>query len=182
MAYKPGQPIVNVNETAKTRWRAVPYTAGRGLDLGCGAQRLFETEYVVGLDNGEDADIGLPGAPNLRGDARDLGMFAAGHWDYVYSSYLLQYFPYEQIHTALREWLRVVKTHAYVSLYLPDAEQYPKVGTPQAHPKQKWDVTYDLVTAALEKTAWNFDLCHFEKCDQGDEYSLYFVVQKLKLK
>jgi SAM-dependent methyltransferase len=179
LARNPAAPILNVNETAKTRWRTVPYTAGKGLDLGCGAQKLFETEFVLGIDNGYDADMGQPIAPNLSLDARDLSLFSSGQFDYVYSSFVLHYFPYEQVPQVLREWVRVCKTGACVVLYLPDENQYPKVGTPGAHPKQKWDVNYERVVEAMERTTWDFDLCEFQKCEQDDEYALFFSFRKL---
>jgi len=180
VAYTPGKPIVGVAETPKTRWRTVPYTGGRGLDLGCGAERLFNTEFVLSIDNGHDTDLGQVAQANVQADARDLSMFSAGKWDYVYSSYLLQYFPYEQVHVVLRDWMRVIKVNACVVLYLPDAEQYPRVGTPQAHPRQQWDVTYDAVVEAMVKTTWNWDLCDFQKCSDDDEYSHFYAFRKLK--
>ena len=72
------------NETAKTRWRAVPYTAGKGLDIGCGLERLFDTEFVIGIDNGQDAGKHNIVA-NMKLDARDLSQLAGGSWDFVYS-------------------------------------------------------------------------------------------------
>jgi len=188
MARNPAFPIVNVNETAKTRWRAVPYTAGRGLDIGCGAQRLFETEFVCGVDNGRDGEMGLPVTPNVQIDAVELAAFSAGQWDYAYSSYLLQYFPYKQVPEALRNWMRVIKTNAHVVLYLPDEKQYPKCAEPErgipaapdAHPRQLWNVNYDRVVEAMAKTAWNWDLVDYQVCDQNDEYSLFFAFKKLK--
>lgn len=180
MARNPAVPIVNVNETSKTRWRTVPYTAGRGLDLGCGVEKLFNTEFVIGVDNGSDSQIGLAPQPNLSFDARDLSTFTANQFDYVYSSYLLHYFPYEEVHKTLREWFRVCKTGACVVLYLPDERLYPKVGQPGAHPMQKWDVNYERVVEAMEKTTWNWDLCDYQVCDQDDEYSLFWAFRKLK--
>jgi len=169
-----------VNEVAKTRWRAVPYTAGSGLDLGCGAQRLFDTEFVVGIDNGADGERGIQVAPNLRADAKALTMFAAGSWDYVFSSFLLQNFPYADVAAVLRDWLRVVKVGGCLVLYLPDADQVPKVGEPGSLPGQQWDVTYETIVNALERTGHNWDLCDYQRCSANDEYALFFAVRKLK--
>jgi len=188
LARNPSFPIVNVQETPKTRWRAVPYTGGRGLDLGCGGCRLFDTEFCVGIDNGSDVDIGAQIAPNMSADAKELSIFGSGQWDYVYSSHLLHYFPYEETHKIVREWMRVIKTGACVVLYLPDERLYPKVaeparginGEPMAHPKQKWNVNYDRVVELMEKTTWNWDLCDYQVCERDDEYSLFFAFRKLK--
>jgi predicted SAM-dependent methyltransferase len=174
-------------ETPKTRWRAVPYTAGRGVDLGCGRERLFETEFVVGVDNGyASARYGSPITANLQLDARELTQFSAGSWDYVYSSWLLQCFPYKDAPAILRDWLRIVKPDGVLCLYLPDAAQYPKCAEdgitvePGCAPDHQWNVTYDRVVDALKRTTWNWDLVDFERCDKDDEYSLWFVVRKLK--
>ena len=174
-------------ETPKTRWRTVPYTAGRGLDLGCGAERLFDTEFVIGIDDGHDArHFGSPVAANLQIDAKNLLPLSSGSWDYVYSSWLLQYFPYADVPGVLREWMRVLKPLGLLVLYLPDASQFPKCNEegvspePGAPPMHKWNVTYDRLVEALEKTHWNWDIIDFQHCDQDDEYSLFMVVRKLK--
>ena len=180
MARNPGVPIVNVCETAKTRWRSVPHTGGKGLDLGCGAQRLYDTEFVIGVDDGSDQAMGAACVPNINIDARKLTLFANDQFDFVFSSFLLQYFPLEMAPHVLREWMRVVKVGGNVVLYLPDAELYPRVGAPDAHPKQLWDVTYDRVVDAMTKTAWNWDLIDFQQCRDDDEYALYWVFRKLK--
>lgn len=188
MARDPNFPIVNTRETAKTRWRAVPWTGGKGLDLGCGPEKLFDTEYVLGIDSGVGAALGGPVNPNIQADCKELTMFASGSFDYVFSSFLLQEFTHKEATEALRNWLRVVKTRGTVVLYLPDENQYPKcpesergiAGEPGAHPHQKWNVNYDRLVEALAKTSWNWDLEHFEVCDQLNEYALFAVIRKLK--
>jgi SAM-dependent methyltransferase len=176
------------NETPKTRWRAVPWTAGSGLDLGCGQERLFETDFVFGIDNGQDAEnLRIPVRASMRCDARALP-FSAGQWDFVYSSFLLHQFPYKEVPDVLREWMRVVKIGGALVLYLPDADQVPKVNEPElgivAEPQcaagHAWNVTYERVVAAMEKVAFNWDLCYFEKCDRDDEYALFFAFRRLK--
>ena len=185
MTWSPLSPACTA-ETPKTRWRAVPYTSGRGLDLGCGQSKLFESEFVIGVDNGSD---GLPNLQaNLPGDARDLSQFSAGSWDYVYSSFLLHQFSYKDVPNVLREWLRLLKVNCSLVLYLPDADTYPKCAEPElgigaeagANPRQLWNVTYERLVAALEKVAFNWDLIAYEKCDKDDEYALFFVIRRLK--
>jgi SAM-dependent methyltransferase len=176
------------NETAKTRWRAVPFTAGRGLDVGCGQERLFDTEFCVGVDDGSGDGSGKPPQANIKLNAKDMSSLAAGQWDYVYSSYLLHLFPYADVPNLLREWLRLVKTNGTLVLYLPDASVYPKVAEPElgvvaepgANAAQKWNVTYERLVLAMQKTHWNWDLCYFEHCSTDDECSLFAVFRKLK--
>lgn len=180
MARNPDATIVNIRETPKTRWRSVPFTAGRGLDVGCGAEKLFDTEYVIGIDSCLDGQIGAVINPNIQTDGRELSMFSAGQFDFVFSSYMLQELEYKDVSEALRNFMRVIKVAGSVVLYLPDDKQYPLVGKPGAHPLQKWDCNYDNVVAAMAKTAWNWDLIHFETCSKADEYSLFFAFKKLK--
>jgi SAM-dependent methyltransferase len=172
-------------ETPKTRWRAVPYTAGKGLDVGCGATKLFDTEFVFACDDGSDP--GVVNA-NMRLSANDLSVFAAGSWDYVFSSFVLQYFPYKQVPDVLREWMRVVKVGGCVVLYLPDEDQYPKcnepergiVAEPSVNPRHAWNVNYKRLVAAMEKVHFNWDLVEYQVCDGDDEYALWFVFRRLE--
>jgi SAM-dependent methyltransferase len=176
------------SETPKTRWRAVPFTAGKGLDIGCGKDRLFDTEYVVGVDSFDAAAQGLSVAASMKVDARDLSQFAGGTWDFVYSSFLLHLFPYQDVPNVLREWMRLLKANGNLVLYLPDADTFPKCAEPAlgigaeggCNPGQQWNVTYERVAAALEKVAFNWDLIYFEKCCADDEYGLFFVIRRLK--
>lgn len=177
------------NETPKTRWRAVPWTPGKGLDLGCGKERLYETEYVLGVDNGSGAEqFGIAVQANIRADVKELP-FASGYWDYVYSSFMLQYVPYKQVPDYLREWCRVIKKGGTLCLYLPDEDQVPKcaepefgipIAEPQSQPGQHWNVSYKRVVAAMEKLGSNWDLENYEVCSRGDEYALWFAFRMLK--
>ncbi len=188
MTWSPLNPPPAGGEVQKTRWRSVPYTHGKGLDLGCGNQKLFETEFVFGIDNGQDTELGLVINANFRADCRDLSQFAAGSWDYVFSSFLLQYFLYKEVPNVLREWMRLIKVGGCLCLYLPDEAQFPKCAEPElgtvaesgAHPSQKWNVTYGRVVAAMEKLGFNWDLVEYQQCSANDEYALWFVFRRLK--
>lgn len=172
-------------ETPKTRWRAVPWTAGTGLDLGCGREKLFDTEFAIGLDNGQDLQ---PIAANLKVDVLKELPFASGVYDYAYSSFLLQRAPYADCPRILREWFRVIKVGAALVLYLPDEDVYPKCNEPERSivaesgndALQAWNVNYDRLVEAMKRTTYNWDLCHFEKCSNDDEYALFSVWRKLK--
>lgn len=49
-------------------------------------------------------------------------------------------------------------------------------GTPYANPDHKWDATYEKVIGAMPD---GWDLVEFEKRNQGDEYSLWFVFKRV---
>lgn len=185
MTWSPLSPP-STGETHKTRWRAVPYTHGKGLDLGCGREKLFETEFVVGVDNGCDSDC--MATANIRMDVKDLSQFSAGSWDFAFSSFVLQYFPYKEVPNVLREWMRVIKVGGCLCLYLPDEDQYPKCPEPEreivaetgAWSAHKWNVNYARVVAAMEKVAFNWDLIEYQQCADEQEYALWFVFRRLK--
>jgi len=191
------------NESGKIKWEIVKWTRGRGLDLGCGLQKTFP--HFIGVDNGKDGLLyGHPINPDVRVQtAAELPMFASGSMDFVFSSHLLEHFPLTaddprkwpnpiaramadkmmlEKHTALdalREWLRVIRRGGYLLLYVPDEDEYPKVGTPGANPDHAFNVSYGTVLDLMRKTGSGFDLIEFQKRNEADEYSLLFVFQKV---
>lgn len=177
-------------ETAKTRWRAAPYTRGKGLDLGCGAEKIWDTKNVVGVDSCKDSDLfGHIMNPDIKADVESLPLFASGSVDFVFSSHVLEHIPYAKVTETLKEWFRVVKVGGFVVLYLPDEDQYPKcaeiergilLSEQYANSDHKWNVNYDRIVAAAEKACPAWDLVSFERCEKDDEYSLFFAFKKLK--
>lgn len=162
--------------TSQIRWELVPYTRGRGLDLGCGSDKGFP--HFIGVDNNVDATLFQ--RPAMAADlivptCEKLDLFADGSMDFVYSSHLLEHIA--DYKSALREWLRVIKVGGYLVLYLPDEDEYPKAGEMYANPDHKWDVNFERIDDAMQEIgAW--DLVRFEKRNQTDEFSLFFVYQK----
>lgn len=165
------------NESAKIRWEVVKWTRGKGLDIGCGAWKQFP--HWIGVDNRIDTKLfGQSMDPDVTVDtAEDLSFFASNSLDFVFSSHLLEHIAYERVAATLREWMRVLKPRGYLVLYLPDEDEYPKVGEPGANPDHKWNVSDEAVLHAMEDLSW--DLVDFQKRNQGTEYSLLFVFQKL---
>lgn len=166
------------NEAGKIKWEIVPYTRGRGLDIGCGNAKPFQ--HFIGLDNLEDNRLYghniRPDIPIINGN--NLFFFSNESMDFVFSSHLLEHFNYEEVPKVLSEWFRLVKISGYLVLYLPDEDEYPKVGEHGANPDHKWNVNYDRVISAMDLIN-NWDLVDFQKRNQGNEYSLFFVFQKI---
>lgn len=159
------------NESAKIRWSLVPYTVGTGLDLGCGPWKAFP--HFIGVDNGHH--FGTAGADIAVDTCEKLPLFATDSMDFVFSSHLLEHIA--DWKGALSEWFRVIKPGGYLCLYVPDEDEYPKVGEPGANPDHKWNVNFDLIIEGM-KACGNWDLVEYEKRNQGREYSLWFVFQK----
>lgn len=166
------------NEAAKIRWDIVRYTRGRGLDLGCGPYKAFK--HFIGVDNNADRELfGIQAKPDVMVEScEDLSVFASQSMDFVFSSHLLEHI--ENYQAALKEWYRVLKIGGYLILYLPDEDEYPKVGEDGANKDHKWDVSYDKVVDAMKPLGW--DLVQFEKRNEGIEYSLFFVFKKANSK
>lgn len=189
------------NESGKIKWEIVRYTRGRGLDLGCGMQKTFP--HFVGVDSGKDTALfGHHINPDVRVEtAAELPMFASGSMDFVFSSHLLEHFPLVaqnpedwpvtaramakrfrlEMKTALQaltEWMRVIKMGGYLVLYVPDEDEYPKVGEEGANPDHCFNVNYDTVIGLMKKVGCGWDLIDFQKRNAEHEYSLYFVFKK----
>jgi predicted SAM-dependent methyltransferase len=177
-------------EVAKTRWRAMRYLRGKGLDLGCGPEKILDTKNCLGVDSTKDVTLfNIPMNPDIVTDVTDLSMFNAGAFEWVFSSHTLEHIPFDKVPETLRHWMRIIKEKGFLVLYLPDADAYPKcvdpemgisIAEPGCNPDHKWNVTYDRVVAAMEKTGYNWDLVQFEQCHNDDEYSLFFSFMRLK--
>lgn len=167
------------NESAKVRWELVPYMRGRVLDLGCGPFKTFP--HFIGVDNGHhDKQFGWQNRADIIVDTCEkLDIFASQSCDAVFSSHLLEHIPFENVPSTLKEWMRVLRHGGYLMLYLPDEDEYPKVGTAGANPDHKWDVSYDKVVKAMDSVPGGWDLVDFQRRNEGDEYSLFFVFKKL---
>jgi predicted SAM-dependent methyltransferase/ADP-heptose:LPS heptosyltransferase len=167
------------NESAKIRWEIVQYTRGRGLDIGCGPMKQFP--HWIGIDNRKDTGLfNIPITPDVTvKTAEALDLFASGSMDFCFSSHLLEHIDYENVPAALKEWMRVIRHRGYLLLYLPDEDEYPKVGEKDANPDHRWNVSYDRVLEAMRASGTSWDLIEFQKRNGGKEYSLYFVFQKI---
>lgn len=163
------------NEGAKISWEIVQYTRGRGLDLGCGPRKTYA--HWISVDNGQDSRLfNHQINPDVRVEtAEDLSLFASGSMDFVFSSHLLEHIDYERVPDTLREWMRVIKTGGHMTLYLPDENQYPKIGEPGSNPDHRWNVSLHRVVDAMPN---GFDLIDYQVRSEGNEYSLYIVFKK----
>lgn len=167
------------NESGKIRWELVPYTRGRGLDLGAGPYITFP--HFIRLDNeADEALFGRSARPDIRVDTcESLALFATASMDFVFSSHLLEHIDFAKVRAALNEWMRVIKKGGHLILYVPADDLYPKVGESGANPDHKWNVNTELVIQQM-KLAWSgWDLVKFERRDGGQEYSLFFVFKKV---
>lgn len=166
------------NETYKIRWECVRYTRGRGLDIGCGPKKTFP--HWIGVDSCKDTELfGMAIVPDVKiDDASDLSVFGSKSMDFVISSHLLEHIEPERVSATLKEWWRVLKEGGHMTLYLPDEDEYPKIGEPGANPDHKWNVNKARVLEYMQAVN-GWDLIDYQKRNQDKEYSLYFVFKKV---
>jgi ADP-heptose:LPS heptosyltransferase/predicted SAM-dependent methyltransferase len=164
------------NESGKIRFETVRYTRGQGLDLGCGANKLWP--HAIGVDNYTDTALfGVQMKPDVVANVSDLKVFGSASMDWVYSSHVLEHVEFEKVQKTLTEWWRVLKPSGHLLMYLPDEDEYPKVGEKGANPDHKWNISADRVTD-LMKAVGGWDLVRCDKRSADNEYSLYFVFKK----
>lgn len=167
------------NEAAKVKYDIVPYTRGRGLDLGCGPYKAFD--HFTGVDNHDhrkkfgwqfEADVYVE-------SCEKLDIFSDKSMDFVFSSHLLEHI--ENFEDALREWWRVIKVGGHLVLYLPHKKFYPNIGQPGANPDHKHDFEPNDIADAMRRVASGesgWDLVENEDRNEGREYSFFQVYRK----
>jgi len=156
------------NEAAKIRWFAVPYLAGRGLDIGCGSCKVFPSAIGIDMARGPSGQK----VADLQLDGCRLDHFADGAFDYVFSSHFLEHV--EDWQSALREWWRLLRVGGHLILYLPHAHHYPRRGMFGANPDHRQDFLPDDVLTAMKgvMAATGGDVLEDEERSGGDEYTL----------
>lgn len=162
------------NESGKIVWETTPYCRGRGLDLGCGPNKVWP--HAIGVDNYTETQLfGIEMKPEVVCDVTKLDPFGSASMDFVFSSHVLEHI--EDYQGALKEWWRVVKPSGYLVLYLPDEDEYPKVGEEGANPDHKHNISIQLIVDAMKKVG-GWDLVRCEKRNEDQEYSIFFVFKK----
>lgn len=156
-------------EARKCRYRIASYLRGRGLDIGCGAEKVCAG--AIGVDLlGAAAEIKL----DLSAD-RALAMFADGAFDYVFSSHCLEDFKCTE--PILAEWWRVIRPGGHLILYGPDPDYYPRKGTPGANVNHEVDLYWQDVWKIL-KGFGNATKIAATRHNDSNEYSWQLVVHK----
>lgn len=166
------------NEWEKCMWELVPYTRGRGLDLGCGTCKAFP--HFIGIDNLKDKELfGNPIKPDITADVtspKDLGLFAEEGMDFVFSSHVLEHVVDYKATLAL--WWSKVKVGGFMVLLLPHKDLYPNIGTDGANPDHKHDFMPDDIVSAM-KSIGSWNLVRNEVRAENDEYSFLQVYRRL---
>lgn len=170
MTYNPTGP--EGNEARKIKYEIVPYTRGKVLDLGSGPWKPFA--HFIGIDTRQEWS-GLPWIPDINMDCQDLGVFADGSMDAVFSSHLLEHL--EEPEKVLAEWWRVIKVGGHLVLYLPHKDLYPNTPAQGGNKDHVSNfVPEDIIEMMHRIGEWG--LVRNEVRDQDDEYSFFMVFRK----
>jgi len=147
-------------ETSKIREKALPYCVGKGVDLGCGRDKIKPD--AIGIDDDPWPEV------DKVGNITKLD-FADGELDYVYSSHALE----DQVDTeaVLEEWSRAIRSGGNIVLYLPHKEHYKGVNLDHKHEFMPEDIA-GILESMGHKILVNEN-------DVGDNrYSFLIVSQK----
>lgn len=163
-------------ESDKIKFEVLPYLARGGIDVGCGARKVWP--HLIGIDNQVDSRLfGTDMKPDIVvGNAARLALFADGAIDNVFSSHLLEHI--EDWQAALREWWRVLKVGGNLILYLPHADLYPNIGEPGANPDHKHDFRPENIADFFSAELPDWTLCENQTRSAGNEYSFLQVWRK----
>jgi ADP-heptose:LPS heptosyltransferase len=157
-------------EVSKCRHRIVSYLSGRGLDLGCGDEKIVHTAIGIDARSSKGSNLIMDLSAN-----DPLSMFSDNHFDYIFSSHLLEDFIATE--AVLDSWWRKIKPGGYLILYCPDADYYPRVGTPGSNTKHRKDLYWQDVWKILKKFG-NAKKITASRHNDSNEYSWLLVVQK----
>ncbi len=158
-------------EVSKCRHRIVSYLDGIGLDLGCGNEKICKD--AIGIDITPQkgvTDLVLDLSAN-----DSLGIFADDYFDYIFSAHLLEDFICPE--AVLAQWWSKLKPNGYLIIYCPDADYYPRVGTPGSNKRHKSDLFWQDAWKMIKKFG-NAVKVHASRHNLSNEYSWLLVVQK----
>jgi predicted SAM-dependent methyltransferase len=153
-------------ETDLCRNRLIKYCEGQGVDLGCGNVKIKPD--AIGID------LYHPAA-DMHEDVRDLSCYPSNHFDFVYSSHMLE--ELEHTEATLRDWLRIIKPGGYLVLYQADRDLYFPIGNPQCNVAHKHHFKWDDLWKILE-TIGGVNLVEHGTHPELKEWSFELVVKK----
>ncbi len=155
-------------ETDHCRNRLLKYCGGQGLDLGCGLAKIKPN--AIGIDL-------LSPMADMKTDARLLPCYPDGHFDYIFSSHLLE--EIEDTESTLKEWLRLIKKGGLIVLYQADKDHYYPLGDERCNQRHKHHFNWEELWAIFQKIG-GLELVHHDSYfgEPHNEWSFELVVRK----
>ena len=187
---QPTYRIIFHGETRKAKKRRLAegfflkYMNGKGIDIGWEGDKVTKNCDTWGLENG---------------DGTHMAGVKDETYDFVYSSHTLEHI--NDIYTALKNWIRILKKDKFLILYIPDRDLYEKkkelpsnFNLDHKHFFTMYELNDSNSTIAIipfmEKNFKNLELVYKKKCDNEyknpgpeehstGEYSIELVFQKI---
>lgn len=160
-----------MTETSKIKPIAIKYCEGCGVDLGCGNEKI--KPEAIGIDSGLDFLYG-PNKDkrdltcvNIKQQVEDLGIFADGSLDYVYTSHFLEHLKNPS--KMIEDIKRALRVGGNLVVYLPDRNLYTE-NNPEHH--NMW-----TASEFIELLPENMDVVH--RIDKHEDYSFFVVARKI---
>ena len=157
-------------EVGKVRHRIVSYIKGIGLDLGCGDEKITHTTIGIDIKQTKKSNLIMDLSEN-----DPLRMFSDNYFDYIFASHILEDFIATD--AVLDAWWSKIKPGGYLILYCPDADYYPRVGTPGSNVDHRKDLYWQDAWRIL-KDFGNAKKIAASRHNDSNEYSWLLIVQK----
>lgn len=142
--------------------RVIKYTAGTGIDIGCGLNKIHSAAIGIDFRLG-NKDFGYPFGANIECHKSEeylsLSWFAQESLEYVFSSHCLEHFRSPQ--ECIMEALRVLKPNGHLVLILPHVRYYPKKGETGANLDHKLDYEPETLMKITDSIA-EFDVIQLD--------------------
>ena len=152
-------------EVDNCRYRLIKYCKGLGADMGCGVSTIRVD--AIGID------LYSPGA-DLKLDARILKEFPEEHFDYIFSSHLLE--EIEDTEAVLRRWLKILKPGGNIVLYQADKNKYFPFSDPRCNKNHKHHFSWEDLWEIFKKIG-ETELIHHNDT-LSNEWSFELVIKK----
>lgn len=178
--------IIVVPETPQVRPYVEKYCLGRGLDIGCGLEKI--APHAIGIDYPIQYGIheDFPTVADIRRPWEEIiPLFKDDTFDFVYSSHLLEDYDNDFLEMALQEWMSVLRPFGYLILFQPIEDLFKahceKTGQLyNAHHRQNWKSAEDFenrIPEWMRKAVVTVD----KSTEPIGNYSFYIVFRKLNV-
>lgn len=155
-----------MGETWKIRDKVQEYCVGKGLDLGCGDEKVHSDATGVDIRQTQAVDMILDIAQKLP--------FPDDEFDYVFSSHALEHLDGD-LNRVVAEWVRVIREGGFLVLYLPHKDYYK-----EANPEHRHSFCEDDIISLLRDTTNLTVRDHGLDIGLG-RYSFWVVAEKIEM-
>ena len=162
------------DQSALIKHMIVPYTRGKGLDIGYSPKTAYPHMMGVGRAGKLGDMVRHDDIPVRIGD---MSIFAPKALDFVYSCHLLQY--EKDAPGLLRKWWGVIKPGGYLVLYLPHKNFRPVKGQKDCDENTEHEFVPDDIISMM-KGIGSWDLVENQNRSEREEFSFFQVFKKLK--